>query len=735
MKLTAIKQLREFLIANHPTNLLMPCNQKKEPMCAHKNDQWSWNKFDNFVDSVMIDKYDVAILLRTMIVLDFDDLQLAKQWEDCFSEMTNCPVQKTQKGYHYFFLRSQLCDELKVYDKSRALKDFDGSVLEIDVKTVCSTGTAGCIMAYPSSNKVWVEGKALWDTPIPEITDELVRAIAPPVCHKKCIKNGSKPNTTSFDVLSKVVQNLSPSRADDYNNWYKVVASIARTGKTNNYVNQALELAHNFSHNSGRKYDSMAVQKKFQHFLENNGEEGVSFGSLVHWLKEDNPKAHSEMFGDNRGGDHKSYTEVKKELETQVFKVLNPYLFCREVDDKELQMMDRQTLKGIYENLWYWKYDQRTEKLVAEPFVTDWLTDADARTYEKVDFLPPPHLCPEGVYNLFNGLRASKLEHHVNVEGLEAVKHHVHRMSGGDDKCYDYVIKWLALKVQRPGELPRVALIFQSEQGSGKNLFWDFYGKKVLGCNYYFLTPDINHLLGRFAEGLKHRLCIVLDETSGKDTFQRNELIKAQITSETIHYERKFCPSTPFTNCCAWVFITNNEIPVKIEYSDRRFILLEGLNDRLNDPSYFDPLIKYLNDDGVARAFYDYLMSIDISDFNPVTQRPMTEAYQAVKEASTPTVARFVKDYIDQMKSDEEVVDSKELFASFNTWCEDNKSKSDMNNVSFGIHLKKWLNNSKDEKKPRTGKAQKVKINKHNVIANFRRKKIFVSQFGDTEPF
>jgi len=62
------------------------------------------------------------------------------------------------------------------------------------------------------------------------------------------------------------------------------------------------------------------------------------------------------------------------------------------------------------------------------------------------------------------------------------------------------------------------------------------------------------------------------------------------------------------------VFLTNNEWPVKVEQSDRRYFCLDLDNCKCGDEDYFDALVEQLNTDS-ANIFYNYLLNIDISNW------------------------------------------------------------------------------------------------------------------------
>ena len=73
-----------------------------------------------------------------LAVLDLDSLEEVYQWETEWSVLNNVPMETTSKGKHYFFMRTPLCDELR-------LKDGPLSKTA-DFKSITATGTAGAIV-------------------------------------------------------------------------------------------------------------------------------------------------------------------------------------------------------------------------------------------------------------------------------------------------------------------------------------------------------------------------------------------------------------------------------------------------------------------------------------------------------------------------------------------------------------------------------------------------------------
>ena len=165
--------LDRFLRKHYPNDLLMPVRPgTKHPEFAHKDGQWTWERLDQFL-LVQPDR-DVCVVLRELCVVDVDDEKLAVALEARFPVLETAPMEKTRRGRHYWFLRSDAADTLGYYDGAGQ------RMVKVDFKSVCRTGTGGVVVVAPSNGKQWV--RRPWDVgcrPF-EIPLDLLDAIAVP---------------------------------------------------------------------------------------------------------------------------------------------------------------------------------------------------------------------------------------------------------------------------------------------------------------------------------------------------------------------------------------------------------------------------------------------------------------------------------------------------------------------------------------------------------------------------
>jgi hypothetical protein len=172
--------LRDRLVPIYPN--------AKNPARRHANGQWERAESVRYFRREMAeaDSMNLGFLCVDLIVLDFDAASGMALYSSLTSEFpvlketvraktgTNKPEEK--RGMHVYMTRTPLCEELGIYDKSRSLKDArSGEELQLDIKTVCSTGTGGVVVCHPSPGKEWVVSIAdVEPSPIP---DALVRWI------------------------------------------------------------------------------------------------------------------------------------------------------------------------------------------------------------------------------------------------------------------------------------------------------------------------------------------------------------------------------------------------------------------------------------------------------------------------------------------------------------------------------------------------------------------------------
>jgi hypothetical protein len=167
-----VHRLATWLRAHHPSDVLIPClPTTKAPMKSHKDGKWNWEAFEKFLHE-RPDHPTWGLLLKELCVIDSDDpaWSLAKELTE--PALQTCPKVATKHGHHFFFLRPDFADAEGYFDGARQHGGVD-----VDFKSVCSTGTSGVIIVAPSPGKSWLPGRELWTTPAVHLWSVEIRKV------------------------------------------------------------------------------------------------------------------------------------------------------------------------------------------------------------------------------------------------------------------------------------------------------------------------------------------------------------------------------------------------------------------------------------------------------------------------------------------------------------------------------------------------------------------------------
>jgi putative DNA primase/helicase len=208
-------------------------------------------------------------------------------------------------------------------------------------------------------------------------------------------------------------------------------------------------------------------------------------------------------------------------------------------------------------------------------------------------------------------------------------------------------------------------------------------------------TAEMDKIIGRFSM-INNKLLVIMDETSGKDSFSNSDKIKNIITAEQVAWERKGIDGVNINNCGRYIFFSNNSTPVKIEHSDRRYVVYKCANDVQNNAVYFKELVRYFKDEQIMKAFYDFLMQRDISNWDSINDRPITKAYHDIQSANIPAMANYLTEriMIFQNATPEEKIlppSATDLFNNFVSWLRENGfTKMEYTSTKFGREISEY---------------------------------------------
>jgi hypothetical protein len=385
-----------------------------------------------------------------------------------------------------------------------------------------------------------------------------------------------------------------------------------------------------------------------------------------------------------------TYDMVKARFELGCFKVKKPFCYARIDEDHDPYLHSHVDLQHFYCHLKYWRKNKNGE-LVKLPFVPEWLQDPDKRTVERIVVDPTNSI--KGVYNMWKGFAVEKIPPVDDALVPELVRditrHFSDVITAGEDAHTMFVHRYLANMLQRPWLKSQVALSLYGAQGCGKGILFEFFRLKILGahCSYQTSRPE-HDLFGRFANGAVNRVCVQVDEV--KSLHEHADQLKDFITNPTINYEKKGKDVIVVDNLANLILTSNNANALTVSPDDRRFVLFNCSSVHKNNAQYFTSLGAHLERPEVARAYYQYLMSLDLSAY-PVSfqcNRPITQYYMECQQNSIPVISRFLSALVNSAYPETQIP-ARDMYKNYVHFHTSGNYKFLLTETSFGREIKK----------------------------------------------
>jgi hypothetical protein len=208
----------------------------------------------------------------------------------------------------------------------------------------------------------------------------------------------------------------------------------------------------------------------------------------------------------------------------------------------------------------------------------------------------------------------------------------------GNEKTYDYLIRFLAHMIQKPHEKPGVIITLLGGQGTGKGVFFSLL--RAIWLRTFLLVSDIEQVIGRFNACLERNFVICMDEALFSGDRKAMDRLKSMITEYVIQIEQKFQPARSIQSVHRLFASSNHSHFGNIEMDDRRFVFLSVSNSKQQDTYYFGQIAAFIEDEKTVGALIYYLQRKDLTTFN-VRAKPNTNEHLEQKLKSLQGVARY----------------------------------------------------------------------------------------------
>ena len=264
-----------------------------------------------------------------------------------------------------------------------------------------------------------------------------------------------------------------------------------------------------------------------------------------------------------------------------------------------------------------------------------WMQHKDRRTYRNGVVFDPTGRERPGILNLWTGWA-------VNPDpsaDCDLILDHIRDViCAGNETHFRYVIGWLADLVQNPGEKPGVALVLKGRKGAGKDTL-AVVMSKIIGPRHVAHIDQPERLTQKFNAHFATAILGHVEEAYWAGARDRKGILQALITSRTTTLERKGVDAITIDSFVRLLMTTNAEWAVPASADERRYAVFDVSEHRMQDASYFRPLYRQIDGDGVA-GFLAHLLVVDLSDFD-VRDVPQTGALLDQKIASLQNLERW----------------------------------------------------------------------------------------------
>lgn len=214
-----------------------------------------------------------------------------------------------------------------------------------------------------------------------------------------------------------------------------------------------------------------------------------------------------------------------------------------------------------------------------------------------------------------------------------------------------YFRDWLAHAVRYPDQRINATVLLRSEHGVGKGFLAEtllpgLLGKASVG------TVALGDVVGTFNDALVGKTLVMIDEVYKNPESTVNALKSIQ-GNKTITLRRKHIPDTTVDNYLNFIMTSNDRMPLPIEPEDRRFWIPAFIKHRVskNETMLFinTKLKPWLMSDGGMQTVRDLLEIIDLSEFQPWGDPPMTDSKKEMIGISDGP-GQFIADYITDLQ-------------------------------------------------------------------------------------
>ena len=284
----------------------------------------------------------------------------------------------------------------------------------------------------------------------------------------------------------------------------------------------------------------------------------------------------------------------------------------------------------------------------------------------------------EGEYNMWRGFACGEIEPMPGEEfggGWECFLGHLRvEVCAGRSDLLEYLLGWMAHRVQRPWEPAGSAVVLVGTPRNGKSSVFKIFGR-LFGRGYMTVT-NIEHISGKFNAHLMDKVLVLADEVTWGGDKQREGVLKTLITEPRRTVEMKGRDSFEVDNCLGVGICSNNEWVVPVGRGDKRYLVMRVGDGRVGDRGYWDALYDEMREGGrgLGRMLWD-LKRRSLSGWDAGVI-PETAERAEQRELGAGGPVQYVLEWGDEVGDEIGSIGLNELHAGYMRWCERHKFRS-----------------------------------------------------------
>ena len=635
-----------------------------------------------------------AVICGRIVVIDLDSKKAKDEGVTFPPDFIKCCeksqlVEKTPNGRHYYF---KLSDDQDTLDSQMDVVYYGEKLRRIDL---LSKGKF-CICAptiYHTESDTECEYKVIRGDfeSISYLPDELYKGFTEKPSSSPTDPLAPELSDDCLELLMNIF-NALPTKpcAIDYDIWLRVGLWIKKACPGPD----GFRMFDEWSKKAIGKYSSAGVMS-FWRQAKPTGE--IGFRSIMYYIKKYASEATYQMIAKEIDIYFKEelYEQKKQEFEENHFYCQDTQDICQINEDGSLTHFSIQNVKYTFANFNYMIGEVQTE------FMKQWLSSPKKRMYRRIVSTPAKVASDE--YNLFRGFIGSKaqlIDEVIGEKGLERFKYLVNLLGSKEKEYTKYITQWLSLLIQKPQEIPRSCMIFIGKEGIGKDTVIDFIGKKLIGNQCYQIIQNAEHeLYDTHSTVMVNSFLQKLEEASSTSNRKNADNLKTLITQTSHKVNEKNVKKFSIETYPHFIMTTNNQSPVKLDETSRRFFISRVSSDRLGaeHSDWWTETHSLLNDESTIAAVWKYLSEHDCSLPAVVLK---TSYFKDLQEADSDTVISWVKDSV---KIEE--ASSTDLYYIYKEWCQENLKPWAKNPIAFGKSLATLVQDNEIDRRMLHGKS------------------------------